>query len=233
MRPILSIFLLVVDVGTTYHYHGIPIRTTELLFSVNLFKIAGVITWAWLFLTSKVIEAVIGQKHNSECTLWHSKSRILEPRPKVLISSIVYFYLSHKICKIETTLKKMYERKYQLSYPFILAKTDHEEIRSLEIPKIQIQSPVKSESYSTRNLLPSYDNSLDNSRNDQPLQNSRVQQKLIIPKKAEDSQTTNVLILSFTRSGGAFLGQLLNNINPDTFYSIDPLPMAVLNQVRP
>ena len=60
-----------------------------------------------------------------------------------------------------------------------------------------------------------------------------MQQKLIVPKKAEESQTTNVLILSFTRSGGAFLGQLLNNINPDTFYSIDPLPMAVLNQVRP
>ena len=114
-----------------------------------------------------------------------------------------------------------------------MAKTDHEEFRSLEIPKIQTQSPVKAELYSTRNLLPSYDNSLDNSRNDQPLQNTRVQQKLIIPKKAEDSQTTNVLILSFTRSGGAFLGQLLNNINPDTFYSIDPLPMAVLNQVRP
>ena len=109
----------------------------------------------------------------------------------------------------------------------------HEDIRSLERPKIQSQSPLKAESYSTRNLLPSYDNSLDNSRNDQPLQNTRVQQKLIIPKKAEESQTTNVLILSFTRSGGAFLGQLLNNINPDTFYSIDPLPMAVLNQVRP
>ena len=114
-----------------------------------------------------------------------------------------------------------------------MTETDHEEIRSLEIPKIQTQSPVKSELYTTRNLLPSYDNSLDNSRNDQPLQNTRVQQKMIIPKKAEESQTTNVLILSFTRSGGAFLGQLLNNINPDTFYSIDPLPMAVLNQVRP
>ena len=114
-----------------------------------------------------------------------------------------------------------------------MAKTDHEEILSLQRPKIQTQSPAKSESYSTRNLLPSYDNSLDNSRNDQPLQNTRLQQKLIIPKKAEESQTTNVLILSFTRSGGAFLGQLLNNINPDTFYSIDPLPMAVLNQVRP
>ena len=109
----------------------------------------------------------------------------------------------------------------------------HEDIRSLERPKIQTQSPVTSESYSTRNFLPSYDNSLDNSRNDQQLQNTRLQQKLIIPKKAEESQTTNVLILSFTRSGGAFLGQLLNNINPDTFYSIDPLPMAVLNQVRP
>ena len=112
----------------------------------------------------------------------------------------------------------------------------HEDIRSLEPlerPKIETQSPVKSESFSTRNLLPSYDNSMDNSRNDQPLQNTRLQQKLIIPKKVEESQTTNVLILSFTRSGGAFLGQLLNNINPDTFYSIDPLPMAVLNQVRP
>ena len=125
----------------------------------------------------------------------------------------------------------MYERKYQLSYPFILAKTDHEEIRSLKRPKIQTQSPVKSESYSTRNLPPSYDNSLDNSRNDQPLQNTRVQQKLIIPKKAEESQTTNVLILSFTRSGGAFLGQLLNKIFPDTFYAFDPLFLASLHHV--
>ena len=110
-----------------------------------------------------------------------------------------------------------------------MTETDHEEIRSLERPKIQTQSPVKSESNSARNLLPSY----DNSRNDQPLQNNRLEQKLIIPKKAEESQITNVLLLSSTRSGGAFLGQLLNNINPDTFYSIDPLPMAVLNQVRP
>ena len=116
---------------------------------------------------------------------------------------------------------------------FILDKPGHEDIRSLERPKIQPQSSVKSESYSTRNLLPSYDNSLDNSWNDQSLQNTRLQQKLIIPKKIEESQTSNVLILSFTRSGGAFLGQMLNNINPDTFYSIDPLPMAVSNQVRP
>ena len=116
---------------------------------------------------------------------------------------------------------------------FILDKPGHEDIRSLERPKIQPQSSVKSESYSTRNLLPSYDNSLDNSWNDQSLQNTRLQQKLITPKKIEESQTSNVLILSFTRSGGAFLGQMLNNINPDTFYSIDPLPMAVSNQVRP
>ena len=111
---------------------------------------------------------------------------------------------------------------------FYFGENYHEEFRSIERPKIQTQRPVKSESNPTTNLLPSY----DNSRTDQPFQD-RMQQKLIIPKKVEESQTTNVLLLSSIRSGGAFLGQLLNNINPDTFYSIDPLPMAVLNQVRP
>ena len=32
----------------------------------NLFKITGVLTWAWLFLTSDLMEAARGQKHPSE-----------------------------------------------------------------------------------------------------------------------------------------------------------------------
>ena len=41
------------------------------LFSGTLFKIPGVLTWAWLFLTSKVIEAVRGQKYPCEAKKKH------------------------------------------------------------------------------------------------------------------------------------------------------------------
>jgi hypothetical protein len=54
--------------------------------SVNLFKILGVLTWTWSFLTSKVTKALYGQKHNSEHT---PISRTVETRPKILISSLL------------------------------------------------------------------------------------------------------------------------------------------------
>ena len=42
-------------------YHSISIYTT-IGMDRYLFKIPGILTWAWLFLTSEVIEAVRGQK---------------------------------------------------------------------------------------------------------------------------------------------------------------------------
>ena len=53
-----------------------------------------------------------------------------------------------------------------------------------------------------------------------------------MPKKALVNQTTNILLLSSTRSGGGFLGQLLNSIFPNMFYAIDPISLAALYQVR-
>ena len=79
-----------------------------------------------------------------------------------------------------------------------------------------LQIPVKSGLNSSRIIRPSY----NDSRNDQLLHN-------VFKKNLKmENQTTNVILLSSVRSGGAFLGQLLNNINPDTFYSIDPLAIA-------
>ena len=52
-----------------------------------------------------------------------------------------------------------------------------------------------------------------------------------IPKKALVNQTTNILLLSSTRSGGGFLGQLLNSIFPNMFYAIDPISLTALYQV--
>ena len=49
--------------------------------------------------------------------------------------------------------------------------------------------------------------------------------------KIKHNETTNVLLLSSFRSGGAFLGQLLNGIFPDTFYAFDPLFLASLYKV--
>ena len=53
-----------------------------------------------------------------------------------------------------------------------------------------------------------------------------------MPKKALVNQTTNILLLSSTRSGGGFLGQLLNSIFPNMFYAIDPISLAALYQVK-
>ena len=52
-----------------------------------------------------------------------------------------------------------------------------------------------------------------------------------LANKKLPNETTNVLLLSSGRSGGGFLGQLLNNIFPDTFYTLDPLFLAVYFQV--
>ena len=49
--------------------------------------------------------------------------------------------------------------------------------------------------------------------------------------KIKHNETTNVLLLSSFRSGGAFLGQLLNGMFPDTFYAFDPLFLASLYKV--
>jgi hypothetical protein len=53
-------------------HDGQTIHPTKNLISMNLFKIICVVTWAWFFLTSKVMEPIRGQTHYSECTLWHS-----------------------------------------------------------------------------------------------------------------------------------------------------------------
>ena len=44
--------------GRKFYYNG-------------MFKTLWIVTWAWLFLTSEVLEAVKGQKHYSKLTLWH------------------------------------------------------------------------------------------------------------------------------------------------------------------
>ena len=47
-------------------HHGQTIYPTEKFTSMNLFKKFWVVTWAWPFLTSEVMEAVRGQKHPLE-----------------------------------------------------------------------------------------------------------------------------------------------------------------------
>ena len=98
------------------HNNGKTIYSTENFISMNLLQMSCLITRAWSFLTSKVVEAVWGQKHHilthtlhfnsTSCSslsassayqrftkkcdvLWHSASisRILEPSPQGLISS--------------------------------------------------------------------------------------------------------------------------------------------------
>ena len=68
-----SIFLLVFESWNKQH-HSQTIHPTEKMISMKLFKILCVGTWAWLFLTSMVMEAVSGQKRCSEHTLWHFNS---------------------------------------------------------------------------------------------------------------------------------------------------------------
>ena len=53
----------------------------------------------------------------------------------------------------------------------------------------------------------------------------------LVKKWYQTNYTSNVLLLSSGRSGGAFLGQLLNDIFPDTFYAFLPTILAALYQV--
>jgi hypothetical protein len=51
------------------------IHPTQKFTSMNLLQMTFVITWAWSFLTSQVVEAVWGQKHHISAhtlALWHS-----------------------------------------------------------------------------------------------------------------------------------------------------------------
>ena len=64
-KEILLIRDMVVECWNRQH-HGQTIHPIENLIPMHLFKILCVVTWAWLFLTSEVIEAVIGQKHPLE-----------------------------------------------------------------------------------------------------------------------------------------------------------------------
>ena len=52
--------------GRLRQHHCQTIYPIENLIPMNLFKILCVVTWAWLFLTSEVMEAVRGQKHPLE-----------------------------------------------------------------------------------------------------------------------------------------------------------------------
>ena len=45
-------------------HHAQTIHPTENFISMNLLQMSCVITWAWSFLTSEVVEAVRGQKHH-------------------------------------------------------------------------------------------------------------------------------------------------------------------------
>ena len=61
---ILSINLINIFTGSqswNRRHHRQTIHPTEKLNSMNLFRILCVVTWAWLFLTSMVMEAVRGQ----------------------------------------------------------------------------------------------------------------------------------------------------------------------------
>ena len=57
--------------GWNRQHHSQTIHPTEKLISMNLCIILWVVTWAWLFLTPMVMEAVRGQKRYSKRTLWH------------------------------------------------------------------------------------------------------------------------------------------------------------------
>ena len=52
-----------------------------------------------------------------------------------------------------------------------------------------------------------------------------------ITHKEKPNERANVLLLSSAKSGGVFLGQLLNDIFPDTFYVFNPLFLTSYSQV--
>ena len=62
------------SLGWNRQHHSQTIHPTEKLISMNLCIILWVVTWAWLFLTPMVMEAVRGQKRYSERTLWYFNS---------------------------------------------------------------------------------------------------------------------------------------------------------------
>ena len=59
----LLMILLIGDDGTDAILDK-TVHPTENLISMNLLQMSCVITWAWLFLTFEVVEAVRGQKHH-------------------------------------------------------------------------------------------------------------------------------------------------------------------------
>ena len=85
MRFISSIFLPVVE-SWNRHHHGQTIHSKEKLISMNSFKKICVVIWAWLFLTSTVMEAVRGQKCYRELTLFAQRS--VHPIVPVLLTKI-------------------------------------------------------------------------------------------------------------------------------------------------
>ena len=67
--------------GWNRQHHRQTINPTEKLISMNLFKILWVVTWAWLLLTSVVMETVRGQKRAHFGTLIQ---RLVNPTVPVL-----------------------------------------------------------------------------------------------------------------------------------------------------
>ena len=74
----LLIVLLVVK-GWNRQHHSQTIHPTEKFTSMNLYKIIGVVTWAWLFLSST--EVARGQTPYNNRTLW----RLVHPTVPVLL----------------------------------------------------------------------------------------------------------------------------------------------------
>ena len=58
-----SYYLIVLLVVQVRQHHGQTIYPTEKSISMNLFKILCIVTWAYLFVNSMVVEAVRGQKN--------------------------------------------------------------------------------------------------------------------------------------------------------------------------
>ena len=52
-----------------------------------------------------------------------------------------------------------------------------------------------------------------------------------VSHKIKPNEATNVLLLSSPHSGGDLLGQILNDIFPDTFFTVNPLYLASYYQV--
>ena len=92
-------FYLSYQYFTGVEIDGQTIHPTQKFISMNLFEILSVITWAWLFLASMVVEAVRGQKLYCEqtATVHSATSRILEQNRRSWFLVIIYFWLDFKI----------------------------------------------------------------------------------------------------------------------------------------